>query len=292
MNIVITGINGFVGHYLEKKLISLGHNVIGIDKDSKNSNTFAIDITEKDHVRYPIEQVKPDVIYHLAAVSRVDYENPDILYNINVNGTINVLSALMTLKIKPKFVFISSSQVYGRIDTADAVDETYRISPVNHYGASKASGEAIVMAFAEDYNIPYTIARPFNHTGPGQTDGFVIAKIVSAFKRREPVIELGNIDVYRDYLDVRDVIDAYMIMLSDITNSNIYNIASGEPVKIADVLTMLTNLTGHSIEIKTNDKFIRSNEIERVTGSAEKIKSVGWQKNISFYQTLHDMVYC
>jgi len=217
MKVFITGINGFVGTILKARLLEKGIDVYGICIKESSEKIFSCDITDAELTAKVLLQISPDIIIHLAAISRVDFENPGELYSSNVTGTLNLLSAACRLNRKPGFIFVSSSQVYGSVEKIEQpISETCMVNPVNHYGASKAAAENLVMAFRKEYGIPALIARPFNHTGRGQTEHFVIPKIVKAFRERRGEITLGNIDVIRDISDVRDVVNSYALMIENI----------------------------------------------------------------------------
>ncbi|MCX7680023.1 MAG: GDP-mannose 4,6-dehydratase, partial [Spirochaetes bacterium] len=210
MKILITGINGFVGKHLREILTQLSYQVWGVDYISQSEEVFSVDICNKLQMEEIVNRIKPDCVYHLAAASFVDDQNVDAIYDVNVKGTLNVLASCCTLDKLPRFIFISSSQVYGNVpDELQPIVEDMPLNPVNHYGASKAIGEMLVKLYSTEYGLEYVIFRPFNHTGVGQNEIFVILKIIKAFKENLRCIELGNIDVERDFCDVRDVVRAY-----------------------------------------------------------------------------------
>ncbi len=288
MKILITGINGFVGKILKPELESEGHVVSGLDLESKGTDTLAVDITDPSAVEKAFFQLEPDYVFHLAAISRIDFDNPQNLYNINVNGTVNCLSAASKLKNKPSFMVVSSSQVYGDVQLDQLpITESHPVSPVNHYGASKAAGENISLAFHRDFKLPVLIVRPFNHIGKGQALNFVVPKLINAFKTKESSLEMGNIDPARDFLDVRDIIKAYMQLMNVHHDGSILNVASETSFSIRDIIAMLTDITSHTMEIKTVSAFLRKNEIMNVVGSYAKLhKLTGWKPNFSLKETL------
>lgn len=290
MRVLITGINGFVGSYLKTALISKGHEVFGLDVTSFDRDVFVVDITKKDEVSHLFRNIKPDAVMHLAGIAKVDFEHCDKLYTINTMGTLNLLSA--SVLDKTKFIFISSSQVYGNVSKDYGfITENNVVMPINHYGASKAAAENMVQAFINEYDLPAVIVRPFNHTGRGQTENFVVPKIVNAFKNKQDTIELGNINTERDFLDVRDVVNAYGLILDNFKSGSIYNVASGNSIKISDIIERLREITGHDLSISVNNNFVRKSEINCVIGASEKLKKdTGWEVKYQIDDTLKEML--
>lgn len=290
MKVLVTGINGFVGTHLRRELEDRGHQVIGLDVRSDRKDVLAVDITDKTAAAAAIRNVAPEAIIHLAGIAQVNFDNPGLIYAINTVGTMNLLSACIGTEIR--FLFISSSQVYGNVSEKDQpITEDCPLQPVNHYGASKASAEMIVRAFSLENNVQSVIVRPFNHTGKGQSPNFVVAKIVGAFKEKKASIELGNIDTIRDFLDVRDVVKAYVSIIENFKPGEAYNISSGKGIRIADIIPMLTEITGHKPEILKKEFLKRKSEIRSVLGSSQKLESeLGWRPVYDIHNTLNDML--
>jgi GDP-4-dehydro-6-deoxy-D-mannose reductase len=252
------------------------------------------DVTDERSVSLLLRRIEPDVIVHLAAISRVDFEHPGEIYRINVQGTANMLAAAASLDRKPSFLYISSSQVYGN-PAADNIfiDEGFPVLPVNHYGSSKAAAEMITRAYRHDHGLHVVIARPFNHTGPGQTSDFVLPKIVGAFREGRDSLELGNIDTSRDFLDVRDVVDAYCLIIENFHDGEVYNIASGHGIRIRDVIATCERLTSRRMRIVQREELMRRSEIMSILGSARHIhEDLGWTPGIQFQATLAWMLSC
>lgn len=288
MNILITGINGFVGSTLRTSLESKGHQVSGIDVRSSDECTRAVDITDQAGVMRHVKELAPDFIFHLAAISRVDYANPSLLYNINVNGTLNLLMSAAQLTKKPEFILVSSSQVYGIVGDADQpITEQTPIKPVNHYGASKTAAEHIAWAFHHDHGLPVAIVRPFNHIGRGQDPHFIIPKIVTAIRNKQHEIELGNLSVVRDFLDVRDVVDAYVKIMEHFPVGRTFNIAGGIGYRLSDLLHLILEISGASLEIKQSGSLMRKNDIVKAIGDGSALLALcGWSPSHSMRDTL------
>jgi len=192
-------------------------------------------------------------------------------------------------------LFVSSSQVYGNLDSAkeNFVDENFNIAPINHYGASKASGEHLTVAFCRESGMPYIIARPFNHTGIGQSADFIIPKLVRSFKNRDEEIKLGNIDTIREFIDVRDIAHAYRLMIekSHQFDGDVFNVASGVGYKIRDVIKIIEDISGHKIRVSLDETLLRSVEIYSIIGNASKFKAMsGWNVRYSLRDTISWML--
>lgn len=292
MKVLVTGINGFVGKYLADELLSHEHGLVGIDITQGDLVRHECDLGDYDSLEKLVMSETPDAVVHLAGIARVDFENPDRIYQINFNGTLNLLKACSKLEIKPRIILISSSQVYGVVPEEQLpISEKNSVFSVNHYGASKAACEQLLYAFGSEYNIPYIIARPFNHTGPGQSLDFVIPKIVSHFKNQRATIELGNTWPLRDFLDVRDVVRAYRLMVESELSGKVYNICRGSCYSIDEIIRALEEITDHTIDVAHVEKFIRKNEIPKVLGDFSCINSdLGWEPLVELKTTLTDML--
>jgi nucleoside-diphosphate-sugar epimerase len=287
-NILVTGINGFVGSILRQSLEEKGYHVYGIDTESRDPAVRQTDIANLPAVMKCMEELSPSFIFHLAAISRVDSVDPSLLYAINVNGTMNLLSAAVRLKKKPGFLLVSSSQVYGIVDDSlQPIAEDAPIRPVNHYGASKASAEHIASVFRIDHGLPLVIVRPFNHTGRGQNPHFIIPKIVSAVREKKQGLELGNLTVIRDFMDVRDVTDAYIRLMERLPDGEIFNVASGTGYRLNDLLTLIQELSQTTLDIKRSDSLLRKNEIIKSIGDSSALqRCLNWRPAYSIRDTL------
>lgn len=292
MKILLTGSNGFVGTYLKNELIARGDEVWGIDIESASDKTFGASIMDENALVGIFRQVEPDYVVHLAAIADVDQSNGTMIYNINFRGTLNVLNSCIHLTKTPRIVFISSSLVYGNVPfKCLPIDESFKVDPVNHYGASKAAAEIAVKTFGSEYGLEYVIVRPFNHTGPGQTEKFVVPKIVNAFRRGDSNISLGNINTIRDFTDVRDVVKAYSGIINHFKNGEIYNVASGKGITISNIIEKLECIFGRTITIDKKEYLVRKSEIESIVGNAQKLKNdIGWEAIISIDETLDAML--
>ncbi len=291
MKILITGINGFVGRILKEDLLNKDYSVFGMDAAGKGDNFHRVDITDYQSVLDCILSVEPDYIYHLAGISFVNTGDVEMIYDVNTSGTLNVLRASIRLKKMPKFLFVSSSQVYGIVDEVNQpIKENCPVNPVNHYGASKSAGESMVMAYCREYGLPAVIVRSFNHTGKGQYKNFIIPKLVEAFKNHDKILKIGNIEVMRDFLDVRDVIRAYITVIENYNDAEIFNVCKGEGVFISGIIGMLEDIAGFKIEMEMSGDLLRKNEITHAIGDNNKLKSTGWMPEYDMIDTLKWMM--
>jgi len=289
---LVTGASGFTGRYLVEKLLGRGHTVIetvGARNEPETPTRLRLDITSPDDCRRVIDTVRPDYIVHLAAISFVGHNDPLDFYRVNVIGTLNLLEACAAVGHTPrKLLIASSANVYGNV-TSDAIDESFPVTPVNHYAASKAAMETMVRTWFD--RLPILIVRPFNYTGRGQTSNFLVPKIVEHFARRESSIELGNIDVARDFSDVRYVASAYEALLDSEAAAETVNVCTGTPYTLRDILAKASDLTGHELEIHVNPAFVRQTDVKMLAGSPAKLRSlVPAVEAIPFIDTLRWML--
>jgi Nucleoside-diphosphate-sugar epimerases len=287
--ILVTGSSGFTGRYVVNEFKKAGYNVIGLVNESPSTGEMVCDLRDKQKVVNTIGAIRPDGIIHLAALSFVGHPNPEDFYSVNVLGTENIISALIINNICPhKIIIASSANVYGNPDVLGSINENCPPSPVNHYAISKLAMEFMARMWFE--RLPIIIARPFNYTGPGQDPKFLIPKIVAAYKRQDTSIPLGNIDVYRDFSDVRDVAKVYLKLFESNAKSEVVNICSGEAYSLLQILNLTSEIAGYEIEVKINPEFVRPNEIKQLFGDNSRLLSItGFRPSTPLKKTLLDM---
>jgi nucleoside-diphosphate-sugar epimerase len=262
MRILLTGASGFTGRHFQEHATQAGHEVVPLRAN----------LTDLPSLQQGVQAVGPvDAVVHLAAISFVGHANDAEFYAVNTVGTTHLLMALAALPAsdRPQKVLVASSaNVYGNCQHSP-IAETQPPAPVNHYAASKLAMEHMAMTFLD--RLPIVITRPFNYTGPGQGQSFLIPKLVDHFARKASVIELGNLNVEREFNHVAMVTDAYLRLLAKGEPGQIYNVCSGKTYTLMDVIGILTRATGHSIEVKVNPAFVRTNEVHRLCGDPQKL---------------------
>lgn len=280
--ILITGINGFTGSYL-KDLAAEKYDVYGLDYKGKfNKKIKKINLLDKNKLSKFINEIKPAYIIHLGAISSILNSDINKLYSINILGTKNLLDSLLPIqKNIKKIIFSSTANIYN---SKEKISEETICSIKNDYAFTKYCCERLITDLFSD--LPIIIARPFNYTGVGQPQSYIIPKIINSFKKKKKVIELGNIDICRDYSDVRDVVQMYMNLLHKGKINNIYNLSSGISYSINEVISKLQKITGHKLIVKCNKKLIRKNDIKIMKTNPTKINSISKLKRIKFDETL------
>lgn len=283
MRILLTGANGFTGKHFISHALLKGHCIYALDAD----------LTIPDQVKSEVLRIMPDAVVHLAAISDVEHEDISSFYDVNVIGTLNLLDAILQLQILPQRILISSSaNIYGNTYSSP-INENQVPAPVNHYGASKVAMEYMAKTYLD--KLPIFFTRPFNYIGPHQSDSLVVPKIVAHFIRRSLSIELGNLNVEREFNDVRFVCESYLALLEGADVGDVFNICSGRLVSLLKVVELLTEITGHKITINSNDKYIRKNEIKKLCGDPGKLNNFlsthGYNVNLpSLECTLNSML--
>lgn len=275
---LVTGAAGFTGRYLTRLLAERGHVVHGVvhgpvDPVAGAACVYSADLADREAILRVIEEVRPDHVVHLAAIAFVGHDNIAEMYRANVVGTRQLLDVLAGLDAVPRSVIVASSaNVYGNARSG-VLDETMLAAPANDYGVSKVAAEYVGQLYAD--RLPLVTVRPFNYTGRGQDDNFLISKIVAHVRRRASVIELGNLDVARDFSDVRTVVDAYARLL-DVSEAigGTFNICSGRAVTLSEILGVVAELSHQELEVRVNPAFVRADEVKTLLGTAARLEAV------------------
>lgn len=287
---LVTGITGFTGQYLKTELEHLGYQVFGTtqNEDLASPTVRHIDLRSASEVESLVHESQPEVVAHLAAVSNVAHGSVDEIYATNVVGTRSLLVALAQLDKSPTSVLLASSaNIYGT--AASGLDETAIPSPQNDYAVSKLAMEYAAQLWAE--KLPITIVRPFNYTGVGQSENFLVPKLVRSFAQRQNQLELGNIEVSRDFSDVRTLVWAYGQLLSKPKPGEIFNVASGTSTSIKQILEFLSEVTNHTPRVVSIESLKRGNELQNLVGNAEKLwTTIGNPPVSTFEDTLRWML--
>ena len=295
LRVLITGADGFVGRHLTRAL-QAAHPDWDLDAPAGPAGDFALDVTDADVVAAWVRKSRPDMVVHLAAIAAVtaSVKDPRLAWTVNLEGTLNLVLALQQHAPDAHLLFVSSAEVYGAsFDNGRPADESALLQPVNPYAASKAAADILVRQAAAG-GLSATVARPFNHTGPGQSEAFVAPNFAGQIARIEaglgpPLIEVGSLDEERDFLDVADVVSAYRLLLerrSDPAARGVFNVASGVPVRIGDSLDKLLSHAGVKIEVRVDPRRLRSTPMRRVVGDAFRLRALGWAPTKTLDETL------
>ena len=272
--VLVTGIDGFTGRYVQVELESAGWEVFGTTTSNSagDSHYRQADIRELAHLREIVADVQPDAVIHLAGLAFVGQGDANAFYDVNLLGTRNLLVALAEAIKPPKCVVLASSaNVYG--NTAGGVlSEAAPMNPANDYALSKLAMEYMARLWQD--KLPIVIARPFNYTGVGQSESFLLPKIVAHFRRRAEKIELGNLDVWRDFSDVRAVAHAYSRLLEVHAVGETVNICSGRLYSLREVLDMAERITGYRMHVEVNPAFVRESEVRTLCGSPARLQAL------------------
>jgi len=306
MKILITGAGGFVGQYLIERLLedfpaakifaATQQLTLEADYGSRVSR-LRFDITDAKATEQVLSEIQPSHVIHMAAISHVPtaIANPELAWKVNVFGTLYLLETIKRLNLNTVFINIGSSEVYGEsFKYQQMVSENTLLAPLNPYAASKAAADLLVGQYAQT-GIKVIRLRPFNHIGPGQREDFVVPALAKQIARIEAglqpkVIKVGNLEAARDFLDVRDVVQAYskLLKLSDkIVTGSIINICSGQARKISEVLQALLSLSSIKIELEADPSRMRPADIPQACGNNKLAQellewrpSIGWQESL------------
>jgi nucleoside-diphosphate-sugar epimerase len=271
--VLVTGSSSFTGGYVLKEIVKQGLSFV-------DQVDTSVDMRDYESVVRLVDEVKPNYVIHLAAVSFVGHSNINEVYETNLLGTINLLRALENSGLKlSKVVLASSANIYGNV--YGKIDENQDPNPVNHYGISKFSMEMAARQWMD--KLPLVICRPFNYTGLGQAAHFLVPKIVKHFQEHRAFIELGNLDVYRDFSDVRDIAKWYVNLLNIKETSIHVNFCSGTFTSLGEIINEMDELSGYTIEVRVNNSLKRKSEIKKIFGSDERLQKliyIGERKSI------------
>jgi GDP-4-dehydro-6-deoxy-D-mannose reductase len=301
MRVLVVGAAGFVGQYLIRYLHEHGDEVFGTSLDGRVEGLppgrgVKLEITDPHECGDVIQRVKPEVVYHLAGIAFVPEAEADLsrTLQVNVAGTANVVRHCHLLNQGVAVLFVSSAEVYGQVPPhALPIGEETELRPANNYSLSKRMAELVVERYGRMGALRCTIARPFNHIGPGQDNRFVASNFAYqlasiALKRSPPILEVGNLEARRDFSDVRDIVKAYRRIAE--SGVGIYNLGSGVPRSIQSVLDTLIQVSGLQVEVRQDPARMRGPEVLELYSSNQKAwRECGWKPSISFEQSLEDV---
>jgi nucleoside-diphosphate-sugar epimerase len=270
---LITGLRGFTGHYMARELTEAGYHVFGTVQPGNETgpDMFPVDLNDRAALAAVVEQTRPDVVVHLAAIAFVAHNDTDQIYRVNVMGTRNLLEALAQGPHKPSCVLLASSaNIYGNA-AVPVIDEGVAPAPANDYAVSKLAMEYMARLWMD--KLPIVIVRPFNYTGVGQNENFLLPKIVSHFRKGARRIELGNLAVARDFSDVRMVVKSYRRLLAAAPGGEVFNVCSGRSYSLESLIDMMNDIAGYRIDVHVNPAFVRANDVLTLSGNNAKLAS-------------------
>ncbi|HBS61681.1 MULTISPECIES: NAD-dependent epimerase/dehydratase family protein [Stenotrophomonas] len=262
----ITGIEGFTGPYMAAELERLGYQVQGISRSPIAGREHVIaDILDRDALAAALSRIQPQVVVHLAGVSHVAHRDVSAIYQANIMGTRNLLDALVELDTPLHSVVLpSSAHVYGA-SSSELLTEQSPMAPFNDYAISKVASEHVARLYMD--RLPIMVTRPFNYTGVGQSPSFFVAKVIDHARRGSTDLRLGNLDVERDFTDVRDLVRCYGMLIEQRCRGDVVNICSGVSTSLRTVIDIVSELSGLDFAIESDSGLIRSHDVDRLAGS-------------------------
>lgn len=312
MKLLITGINGFVAQHFLQFLSETDNSftILGVGKSPNpfhvkkfanlNLTYLSIDLLHKNEVGAIIKKFKPDYLLHLASISSVkhSWENPQESFVNNTNIFLNLVEEIRLQKIKCKILSVGSSEEYGIVSPDDLpVTESHRLNPANPYAVARVSQEMISKIYHDGFEMDILMTRSFNHIGPGQRDTFVISSfakqltLISKNRIADKTVVTGNLSIVRDFLDVRDVVKAYYLLLKHGKPGEIYNVASGTGYSLKQILDKMCSILNIEVTVKENKDLFRPNDNQIITGDSSKIKQeLKWAPSYSIDQSLTDLL--
>ncbi len=271
--VLITGITGFIGRYLEQSLVKAGYEVKGTSTKIQNERIFKCNLENKNEIETVLTSYSPNIIIHCAALSSVTRGQTIDYYINNVIATENLIESANRLTELERFMFLSTAGVYGNQAGHEILSEDLCPNPISHYGMSKLVCEKMCVGFLNE-GINCTVIRPFNVIGVGQNPDFIVPKLVSHFKENKKEIHLGNINTSRDYIDVYASCELIKdLITAEKSFGQIVNLCGGTGHSVAELIEVLQQIYGYKIKVITDPKFVRKNEVWRLTGSVDKLES-------------------
>lgn len=295
MRVLITGGLGFVAQHLAPELEQAGHEVVKLDVRYAEGS-FYCDLRDPESTRKLVGSVSPDACVHLGGIAFVPmgWQNPELVYSVNLMGTLHLLEAFRHERPDARILVVSSSLIYQNAHTGNPLNETAHMYPPDIYAISKIAADLTALGYAKRYGMPVMTARPINHTGPGQSPNFVTSSFVRQLcqiksGRCAPVMKVGNLESRRDFLDVRDVVRAYRMLIERGASGEPYNIATGKLRTVQSVLDILCAIAGVSPALEIDPELFRPTDTSPVMNIEKIKKTVGWQPRLPLQKTLEDL---
>ncbi len=312
MKILITGVTGFVGlHFLDYlNAKEPGSSVLGIARHTAGFNSAQyphlhitlrqIDLLDKEPVGKALAEFAPEYILHLASVSSValSWQMPLESFVNNTNIFLNLAEQVRVIGIPCRILSVGSSEEYGDVPENELpLTESHSLQPVSPYAVARVSQEMLSTIYAKGYKLDIVISRSFNHIGPGQKDKFVISsfarQLVQLARNNDPVKKIitGDLNIIRDFLDVRDVVKAYYLLLTKGKSGEVYNICSGRGILLKDIITKMSEALNITTVVEVNPALIRPNENRKITGSYQKLHTnLGWSPELTLEESIRDLI--
>ncbi|MCC6348657.1 MAG: GDP-mannose 4,6-dehydratase [Candidatus Eisenbacteria bacterium] len=302
-SVLVTGAAGFVGPHLARALVARGATVHGCGLGTPPAGTPLAswrerDLGDADGLRETLRDTAPAGVIHLAGQSSAarSFEAPEETLRANVAGTWNLLDAIRRQAPRARVIVVGTSESYGPCEPGTRLAEDAPFRPVSPYALSKATADQMAESFAREHGLDVVRARPFGHTGPGQTDRFVVpgwAKQIAEIEagRAEPVLRVGNLDVTRDLSDVRDIVLGYVALLERGTGGAAYNLCRGEGAALTEVLAKLLTLARVPIRHEQDPARLRPADVPYLVGDPSRVaRECGWRVTRSLEETLRDVL--
>jgi GDP-4-dehydro-6-deoxy-D-mannose reductase len=300
--ILITGGTGFAGNHLIEALLAQGYQNIHATHFGRSSarklsspervQLHQLDLTQREATLEVFQKVQPTQVYHLASFAAVNksFEQAEALLHNNIILQVNVLEAMRQVTPQAKLLSIGSAEEYGMVKEEKSIDEQFPFNPNNPYAVSKVTQELLSVAYATSYQLQVIRTRPFNHIGEGQSPEFVIpafvSQIVKIERGEQSTLKVGNLEAVRDFTDVKDMVNAYIILMEKGQLGEVYNIGSGTGIKIQAVLDQLIQLSTAKIQVEQDPTRMRPSDVPYFVANAEKIHALGWTPQIPLSETL------
>lgn len=302
MRVLVTGAAGFVGVHLLRTLLSDGHEVSGTLQAGHAPPAglgavrwLPMELTSAGSVADAVGEARPEAVYHLAAQSSVaaSFGDPLGTWDANATGTLRLVDVLPA---GARLLFVSSAEAYGVVsEDEQPIAEERPLRPTNPYAASKAAAEMVVVQAALSGRVRAVVTRSFSHTGPGQDARFALASFARQLAaigagEAEPVLRVGNLEARRDYLDVRDVVHAYRILMERGEPGGVYNVACGRAHSMREMVEMLVDLSGTGARMEVDPARVRPVDVPLLLGDSSKLRALGWEPRIPLRQTLAELL--
>jgi len=303
----ITGIAGFAGSFLAEELLAHGYTVSGSTntkeplrnlKDiQKKLNLVELDITNAKKTEQIVIRLKPDYMFHLAAIASVgkSFEMERLTFDVNLSGTVNLLEAAKQTRSLKRFLFVGSADCYGKFSPVNkTLRENQPLNPISPYGISKAAAEQTSLYYFRQHGLPVVITRAFTHSGPRQTDSFFVpsfAKQVAMIEAgiQKPIISVGDLSARRDISDVRDIVSGYRLAVEKGVPGEIYQLSSGKSVEVKKLLEGLVSLSSAKIKVGVDKARLRKSDIPILRGDNRKaVEQLGYKSRYSVRETLQE----